>query len=222
MSNFKVGDIVVPKNAAERAGVYRMYDGKYEGVKLTVRAVEDDGDFLLFNEGSNLEGMYASRFKLYTPDNFVVGDKVKVTTERWGMGQFGNVGIVKEDRDALPNRGGWQLRYLVKFGEADENAYNGEDLTLVEAVCNVTAPTPTKLPVPSIADDLRLYPQSRTILAHLKAGKPISPMKALVVYGISRLAACIYDIRQAGYTVKRTLEKDEGGHKYAQYSLSIN
>lgn len=75
---------------------------------------------------------------------------------------------------------------------------------------------------PSIADDLRLYPQDRTVLAHLRAGKPISPMKALVVYGISRLAACVHNIRKAGYPVETVLEQDESGHKYASYSLTVN
>lgn len=81
-----------------------------------------------------------------------------------------------------------------------------------------TEPTPP--PAPTIATALRLGPQDKTVLAHLMAGKPLSPMKALVVYGIFRLAACVHRIRTAGYAVKMTLEKDEGGHKYAVYTLA--
>ena len=73
---------------------------------------------------------------------------------------------------------------------------------------------------PSIADDLRLRPSDRTILAHLRSGKEITPMKALVVYGLSRLAAHVHRIRQAGYDVKTTHSKDESGHKYASYRLA--
>jgi len=72
---------------------------------------------------------------------------------------------------------------------------------------------------PTLADDLRLYPQDRTVLAHLKAGKEITPMKALVVYGLSRLAAQIHNIRRAGYNVRCEIMHDESGHKYASYSL---
>lgn len=75
-------------------------------------------------------------------------------------------------------------------------------------------------PRQSIAADLRITPQARTILKHLLDGKVITPMKALSVYGISRLAACIYEIRtRAGYTVNTYVREDEAGHKYAQYSL---
>lgn len=73
---------------------------------------------------------------------------------------------------------------------------------------------------PTLADELRLYPQDRTVLAHLKQGKPITPMKALVVYGLSRLAAQIHNIRKAGFTVDVNILQDEVGHKYASYTLA--
>lgn len=73
--------------------------------------------------------------------------------------------------------------------------------------------------MPSIASDLRLKPQSKTVLRHLKAGDKLTPMKALIVYGISRLAACIHDIRQAGYSVTTKTKSDAQGHKYAEYAL---
>lgn len=73
---------------------------------------------------------------------------------------------------------------------------------------------------PSIADDLRLKPQARKILRHLRSGKTISPLEAQNVYGVYRLAASIFDIRQLGYNVKTVRKQDEAGHKYARYSLA--
>lgn len=73
---------------------------------------------------------------------------------------------------------------------------------------------------PSVAADLRLKPQSKTILRHLKNHGRISPAKASVVYGITRLAACIFDIRKVGYEVTTKMREDEQGHKYAQYLMA--
>lgn len=84
-----------------------------------------------------------------------------------------------------------------------------------------TAPAPTKPVAPSVADDPRMTPKARVILRHLKAGKQITPSDALVVYGQSRLAAAIYEIRQAGYKVKTERAKDESGHGYSRYTLVI-
>lgn len=72
----------------------------------------------------------------------------------------------------------------------------------------------------SIADDLRLKPQARKILSHLKQGRTISPLEAQTVYGVFRLAASIYEIRQAGYRINAQNKQDEAGHKYARYSMA--
>lgn len=72
---------------------------------------------------------------------------------------------------------------------------------------------------PTIASDLKLKPQAKTVLTHLRRYDHISPMQALVVHNISRLAAVIYDIREAGYEVDMKLKEDAQGHKYAQYAL---
>jgi hypothetical protein len=59
------------------------------------------------------------------------------------------------------------------------------------------------------------------VLKHLKANKSVSPMEALIVYGISRLASCIHEIRRkAGYNVECVINQDDAGHKYARYSLA--
>jgi len=74
--------------------------------------------------------------------------------------------------------------------------------------------------MPSIASDLKLKPQARTVLTHMRNHDHISPMKALAVYGISRLAACIYEIRKAGYRIDAQIKSDEQGHKYTKYRLA--
>lgn len=75
---------------------------------------------------------------------------------------------------------------------------------------------------PSIADDLRLTPQAKTVLSHLKRRKHISPTEALAVYSISRLASCIHEIRKVGYDVRKEMKQDDRGHRYAKYSLRAN
>jgi hypothetical protein len=73
---------------------------------------------------------------------------------------------------------------------------------------------------PTVASDLKLTPQARTVLSHLKK-RSISPMEAMITYGISRLASCIHEIRKrAGYDVETVVKHDEHGHKYARYSLA--
>lgn len=74
---------------------------------------------------------------------------------------------------------------------------------------------------PSIAADLRLTPQAKTVLAHLHRHSHITPAEALIVHGIPRLASCIHEIRKkAGYEVTMTRCSDDAGGKYGKYSLA--
>lgn len=57
------------------------------------------------------------------------------------------------------------------------------------------------------------------VLAHLKAGKTITPASAIAVYGIFRLASVIEDIRKRGYEVDTMLKRDEMGKRYGEYRL---
>jgi hypothetical protein len=76
---------------------------------------------------------------------------------------------------------------------------------------------------PSIADDLRITPQARSVLAYMKKHGRISPAKADRVFGITRLASCIHEIRsKARYTVTTTIKRDEQGHKYSEYKLVVH
>lgn len=74
--------------------------------------------------------------------------------------------------------------------------------------------------VRSLARDISLKPQTRTILAHLQRSGSISPMESWGVYGIMRLAAAIHDIRRAGYEVSTDIRKDAARHTYARYSMA--
>jgi hypothetical protein len=71
----------------------------------------------------------------------------------------------------------------------------------------------------TLANDLTLSPQAKIILRHLEKGKSITPLEALVVYGISRLSDCVFKIRNAGHDVAMEMCTDERGHGYGKYSL---
>jgi hypothetical protein len=62
--------------------------------------------------------------------------------------------------------------------------------------------------------------QTETVLKHLNNRGSISPMEALVSYGITRLADNIYRLRNEGYNIGTVMSQDEAGHKYARYHLS--
>ena len=75
---------------------------------------------------------------------------------------------------------------------------------------------------PSVANDLRLTPQAKTVLNHLRKHGHITPMKALINYNIcaQSLARAVWEMRHwAGYGVTTKRLKDDGGHRYANYSL---
>lgn len=63
--------------------------------------------------------------------------------------------------------------------------------------------------------------QKEDVLKHLTAGKTITPAKALTVYGITRLAARIYELKRDGHDIISRLKEDEKGRAYAEYRLSI-
>jgi hypothetical protein len=74
---------------------------------------------------------------------------------------------------------------------------------------------------PTVASDLKVTPQARAVLRYLKANGEITPMKALIVLGIPRLASCIHELRRkAGYNILTEVRDDERGHRYGRYVLA--
>lgn len=63
-----------------------------------------------------------------------------------------------------------------------------------------------------------LTPQARTVLAHLERHGKITPMKALGVYGIMRLASRMAELKKAGIPFGKALMKDDVGGRYMQYT----
>jgi hypothetical protein len=60
--------------------------------------------------------------------------------------------------------------------------------------------------------------QRETVLKHLEHRGSISPMEALVSYGIYRLSANIHLLREDGYGIYTEYKTDEAGHRYARYN----
>lgn len=75
---------------------------------------------------------------------------------------------------------------------------------------------------PTIASDLKITPQARSILNYLKKHpKGITNMEALISLGISRLSSCVHEIRsRAGYLVDTDIRHDDHGHRYSRYTLA--
>jgi len=68
--------------------------------------------------------------------------------------------------------------------------------------------------------DIKLFPQTRKVLLHLEKRGSISPLEAFGTYGITRLAARVHELRKAGYSIVKSLNRDEAGKPYARYSLA--
>ena len=62
--------------------------------------------------------------------------------------------------------------------------------------------------------------QKALILRHMLAGRSITPLEALRLYGCFRLGARIADIKADGFLVHTEMVTDkETGKRYARYSL---
>lgn len=62
--------------------------------------------------------------------------------------------------------------------------------------------------------------QQDVIRKHLEDGKPITPLHALTVYGISRLSSVIERLRIEGLPIVTVMKADEMGRKYGEYKLA--
>lgn len=70
----------------------------------------------------------------------------------------------------------------------------------------------------TIAAEVSLTPLAKSILLHLRKRGDISPMEAMVAYSTMRLAAAIYELREAGYSIQSDFREDERGHRYTRYT----
>lgn len=61
--------------------------------------------------------------------------------------------------------------------------------------------------------------QNASILAHLRRGKPITSMDALRLFGCSRLAARILDLRQAGHPIEGETITTDTGKRVREYRM---
>ena len=61
--------------------------------------------------------------------------------------------------------------------------------------------------------------QTAQILAHLKAGKAITPLDALSRFQCFRLGARIYDLRSEGHDISKRMVETPNGKKVAEYKL---
>jgi hypothetical protein len=67
---------------------------------------------------------------------------------------------------------------------------------------------------------MKLSPQSKTVLSHLRTESHITSWQAEGVYRIRRLASRIDEIVAVGYDVLKTEAKDATGQRYIRYSLT--
>jgi hypothetical protein len=61
--------------------------------------------------------------------------------------------------------------------------------------------------------------QSEAILAHLQAGKSITALQALKLFGANRLASRIYEIRRSGHAVEKETIHTKTRKQIARYTL---
>lgn len=76
-------------------------------------------------------------------------------------------------------------------------------------------------PLFDAADEPRLKDQTRQVLRVLRERGSLTPREALETVGTDRLAARIYELRQAGYKVSTKREPNGNGGHHARYTLDL-
>ena len=61
--------------------------------------------------------------------------------------------------------------------------------------------------------------QTQTVLNHLTNNRKLTSIEAIGLYGITRLAAVVYDLKKQGLEVETTMKNGVNNTQYAQYSL---
>jgi hypothetical protein len=66
----------------------------------------------------------------------------------------------------------------------------------------------------------KLSPQQKVVISHLLTGQPLTPVSALVNFGVGRLASRIDELKNhKGYGCIEMTMKKVGKKKYGSYSL---
>lgn len=60
--------------------------------------------------------------------------------------------------------------------------------------------------------------QASTVLSHLESRTKITSVEAIGLYGITRLAAVVYNLKKDGHNIQSTM-KDGVNAPYAEYTL---
>jgi hypothetical protein len=61
--------------------------------------------------------------------------------------------------------------------------------------------------------------QAQTVLKHLRENEHLTSLEAIMLYRIPRLAARVYDLRQAGYDIESEVKFDATQRDYTRYRL---
>lgn len=59
--------------------------------------------------------------------------------------------------------------------------------------------------------------QNDMILDHLRRHGSITPLQAIALYGVFRLAAVVHRLRGEGFAINTKDRRDPNGHPYAEY-----
>jgi hypothetical protein len=62
--------------------------------------------------------------------------------------------------------------------------------------------------------------QNEAVLNHLMTGRSISPLEALGLYGVFRLAARVFELKDMGVDIRKVTKVDINGKQYAEYSIN--
>jgi hypothetical protein len=62
--------------------------------------------------------------------------------------------------------------------------------------------------------------QNEAVLSHLMTGRSISPLEALGLYGVFRLAARVFELKDMGVDIRKVTKVDINGKQYAEYSIN--
>jgi hypothetical protein len=74
--------------------------------------------------------------------------------------------------------------------------------------------------VTSLMREADLKPLGKKTLHYLRTRGNLTPLIFWSTYGSFRLAAQIYDLREAGFDIETTIKTDEEGVEYASYTLN--